>query len=910
MTEGIRDQESGKQGLRDKGLLGRLGEIEMAGYWRAIVGRAFRRGELAQEMEEELREHIALRADDLERRGMNRAEAERRARVEFGARERIREESYAAMGGSLLDTMWSDVRFAVRVLAKSRGFAVAAIVTLALAIGANAVVFGVMDALLLHTLNVPHAKNLYGTEFGADPEFQSYPNYADLRDNNHSFVDLAAFNFSLGTAIDPGNDPQGASGFATTGNYFTVLDIHPFLGRLYTPEDLHGTGSAPYLVLSYGYWHARFHDDREVIGRVVRVNKHPFTILGVTPPEFAGTLMFVSPDFFMPIVEQEVIGGNSLTDRARSDAIFETFGHLKPGVTPGQAEADANRVAAALAKAYPKEFDSKHVVLGRTGLTSFRGPVHGFVAALTGLALMILLAACANLGGLFAAHAADRAKEVALRLALGSTRRRILRQLMTEAVLLSLAGGALGVLVGMPLLRRLSTWHPFPGAPVHIPVTMDARIYAVALVLAIVSGFLFGIVPVRQVMRAHPYEVVKAGSTSRAGRKVTVRDVLLVVQIALCALLVTASLVAVRGLVHSVNASFGFDPRNVMAAGVNLADAGYEGAQIPRFDRRMIDALAAIPGVDAVGLVNDYPPLVYTAATREKVFTEQTRDWKPANVAISPYRFNVSPGYLRAAGTELLAGRDFTWNDDKGALPPALVNRQFAVRMFGSVNGAMGGHFRIGDGTLAEIVGVVEDGKYLSLTEDQEPAIFMPSMLSNDPACYLIVRSKRDPQQLAALMRLNLRRLDAGLPVDIQSFNQLLEVVQFPARVATMALGTLGLIGAVLSIAGIFGMAAYSVSRRLKELGIRVALGARRREVLGAALGRAARMLAAGSAAGLALGVLASRVLSYIVYQATPRDPLVLAGVVAAMALLGLIATWIPAQRALRVDPMALLRED
>ncbi|HWE83812.1 MAG TPA: ABC transporter permease [Terracidiphilus sp.] len=877
---------------------------------RSVITQIFGRDNVAEDMQEELRAHIEMRADDLVQRGMNRAEAERRARVEFGARERYREESYAAMGGGFLDILWSDLRFAARVLAKSRGFAFAAMVTLALAIGANAVVFGVMDALLLHTLNVPNSKGLYGTEYGTDQQFQSYPNYVELRDGMHSFVDLAAFNFTLGTAIDTGNDPQVASGFSTTGNYFTVLDIHPYLGRLYTPEDLHGTGSAPYLVLSYGYWHARFQDDRGVIGRVVRVNKHPFTVIGITPPEFAGTLMFVSPDFFMPIVEQEVIGGNSLTDRANTQALFETFGHLKPGVTREQAEADANRVAAALAKVYPKEIEARHVVLGRTGLTSFGPSVRGFVAALMGLAVMILLAACANLGGLFAAHAADRAKEVALRLALGSTRRRIMRQLMTEAVLISLGGGTLGVLAGMPLLRRLSTWHPFPGAPLHIPVTVDARIYAVALVLAVVSGCLFGIVPVRQVMRAHPYEVVKAGSARRAGRKFTVRDVLLVVQIALCAVLVTASLVAVRGLVRSVNASYGFDPRDAMTAGINLADAGYTGAQIPRFNRRMIDALAAISGVDAVGLVNNYPPLVYTAAFREKVFTEQTRDLKLANVAITPFRFNVSPGYLRAAGTALLAGRDFTWNDDKGALVPTLANRQFAAQMFGSVNGAIGRHFRIGDGTLTEIVGVVEDGKYLALTEAREPAIFMPSMLYDAPQSYLMVRSKRDPQQLATLMRFNLRLLDAGLPVDIQSWNQLLEVVQFPARVATMALGALGIIGAVLSITGIFGMAAYSVSKRMKELGIRVALGARRREVLGAALGRAVRLLAAGSAAGLVLGVLASRVLSYIVYQATPRDPLVLAGVVAAMAMLGLVATWIPAQRALRVDPMTLLREE
>jgi predicted permease len=870
----------------------------------------FRQSQVRADLDEELLFHISLRADDLERSGLPRAEAERRARIEFGARERYKEESREALGGHFMQTLLQDVRLALRVLRKSRGFAFAAIVTLALAIGANAVVFGVMDALLLHTIDVPDAKNLYGTEYGADPSFQSYPSYVDLRDRNQSFQDLAAFNMNLGLVLDSGHDPKSANAFATTGNYFTVLDLQPYLGRFYTAADEHGPGSAPFMILTYAYWHARFQDDRSIIGRVVSVNKHPFTVLGVAPRGFGGTLMFVSPDFFIPIVEQETLGGNSLTDRANVAALFETFGHLKPGVSPQQAEADVNRVATELAKAYPKEFEDKHVVIGRTGLTSFRGPVDGFVAALTALAALILLAACANLGGLFAAHASDRAKEVALRLALGSTRRRILRQLMTEALLLALGGGALGVLVGMPLLHRLSTWRPFAGTPLHIPVTMDARIYAVALLLALISGFLFGIVPVRLVMRAHPYEVIKAGSTSVAGRKITVRDFLLVVQIAICALLVTSSLVAVRGLVRSVNASYGFQPRNTLLAGVNLASAGYSGKQIPQFDRRVIDAMKEIPGVEAVGLVNNYPPLVYTAAFRENVFTEQTRDLSTSNAALQPFRFDVSPEYLKAAGTALLAGRDLAWTDDKVAPIPALANRLFVLRMFGSTSGALGKRFRTSDGKLAQVVGIVEDGKYQALTEDQAPAILLPSMPNPDPQCYLIVRSKRDPEQLQKLMRAKLRELDAGLSVDIQSWNQLLDVVHFPAKVATMALGVLGAMGAILSITGIFGMAAYSVSRRLKEFGIRVALGARRTAVLESALGRAVRLLAIGSALGLVLGLLATRVLASIVYQATPRDPIVLTGVVIAMSLLGLLATWIPAQRALRVDPMILLREE
>jgi ABC-type antimicrobial peptide transport system permease subunit len=347
-----------------------------------------------------------------------------------------------------------------------------------------------------------------------------------------------------------------------------------------------------------------------------------------------------------------------------------------------------------------------------------------------------------------------------------------------------------------------------------------------------------------------------------------------------------------------------------MLAGVNLATVGYSGKQIPQFNRRMLDAMAAIPGVEGVGLVNNYPPLVYTAAFREKVFTEQTRDLTASRVALSPFRFNVSPGYLKAAGTRLLAGRDFTWRDDKSALVPALANQQFVSQMFGSKNGALGRRFRISDGTLVEIVGIVEDGKYLSLTEDKEPAILMPSMLYDDPQSYVVVRSKRDLEQLQKLMRAKLRELDAGLPVDIQSWNQLLEVVQFPAKVATMALGVLGAMGAILSITGIFGMAAYSVSRRMRELGIRMALGAKRSQVLSTALGRAVKLLACGSVAGLVLGLLATRVLASIVYLATPGDPLVMAGVVLAMALLGALATWIPAQRALSINPIILLREE
>ncbi len=393
----------------------------------------FHRSPHTDEMDEELRSHMQLRADDLERSGLDRAQAERQARIEFGGRERYKEECYEAIGSHFFETLSQDIRFALRVLRKSPGFTFAALITLALAIGANAVVFGIMDGLLLRPLNVPQWDSLWGTMYGENTAWQSYPNYIDLRDRNHSFEDLAAFNMVF-VGLDTGKDPSVFNGFATSGNYFDVLRLEPYLGKFFHASDEHGPNSAPYIVLSYGYWHSRFHEDPGVIGRVVRLNKHPFTIIGVAPPTFQGTLVFVSPDFYMPIVNEEQVTTEGVLHARGSDrAVFEALGHLKQGVTPAQAVADVNAVGEYLEKTYPKEVARGKTSLAHEGLTSFGGPVKAFVAGLMLLAGLILLAACANLGSLFAAHTADRSREVALRLALGSSRGRILRQLFDRS---------------------------------------------------------------------------------------------------------------------------------------------------------------------------------------------------------------------------------------------------------------------------------------------------------------------------------------------------------------------------------------------------------------------------------------------------------------------------------------------
>ena len=406
---------------------------------------------------------------------MSLKEAEQQARAAFGNRTLLEQRSRDVWQWPTLESIAADVRFALRQLRKSPGFTIAAVLTLALAIGANAVVFGIMDGLVLRPLNVPQSESLYGTHYGDNLAWQSYPNYIDLRDRNRSFEDLAAFNMVLGVGFDAGKDPIAANGFATTGNYFDVLRIHPYLGRLFHASDEHGPNSAPYVVLTYAYWHSRFHDDPGVVGRIVQLDKHPFTIIGVAPPEFQGTIMFLAPDFFMPIVNEEQMGAPSLTTRATEHAVFEALGHLKPGVTPAQAVADVDAVSGYLEKTYPREIVHHGTELSREGLTAFGPAVRAFVAGLMVLSGLILLAACANLGSLFAARAADRSREVALRLALGSSRKRILRGLLTEALLISLAGGAAGLLVSFMLLRRMSIWQPIPAVPLHLPVTPDAN---------------------------------------------------------------------------------------------------------------------------------------------------------------------------------------------------------------------------------------------------------------------------------------------------------------------------------------------------------------------------------------------------------------------------------------------------
>jgi predicted permease len=803
--------------------------------------------------------------------------------------------------------MPADLKFAWRRLLKSPSFAITAVLTLALGIGANAVVFSVLNALVLHTIHVPNAQRFFSIE-EAKQSLNSYPDYLDVRDRNRSFDGVLAFNFGQ-VGLATGGEPVQIWLYEASGNYFDTLGTKPYLGRFFHSTDEHGPNSSPYVVLSYGFWRSHFLGDPGVIGRVVQVNKHPFTVLGVAEPGFRGTELFFSPALWVPLVNQEQIEGFDFL-KQRTGRSFWLVGRLKPNVTAAQAEADLHSIATFLSSTYPKDDDGVTFSLARSGLLGnmLGQPVRAFVTGLMLLAGLILLAACANLGSLFAARAADRSREIALRLALGSTRRNVLRQLLVESILVALIGGVVGIAGGVVLLRGLNAWQPLPSIPINLPVRPDLLTYLVALLLALASGFLFGLVPVRQVLRANPWQVVKTGSTTAtSGRWLNTRDVLLVVQIALCAVLVTSSLVAVRGLLRSLHSNLGFQPQDALVVSTDLNMAGYRGDQVPMMQQRMLDAVAKVPGVASAGFI-DYLPLGL-GWNDTPVYGSNTTDLRESNKIAESTTYGVSPGYFQASGVTLLAGRNINLRDDGKAPRVAVVNREFAREVFGSVTQAVGAYFKVHDGQRIEVTGVVEKGKYKTLTEDPRPVFFVPLLQVPSTATALVVRSTGDPLSLAGNVHDAIRGLDAALPATIMTWERSLDSALFAARMATISLGVLGVLGAMLAVTGIFGMASYSVSKRLRELGIRVALGAQRKEVLQAALGRTFRLLATGAVAGLLLGLAATRVLSYIVYQATPRDPAVLTGVILTMLLLGLLAAYAPARRALSIDPVILLRD-
>jgi len=805
-----------------------------------------------------------------------------------------------------MNTLLQDLRYAVRMLLKNPGFTLIAVLTLALGIGANTVVFSVLNALLLRPLAVERPNELAFLESQNGPS-QSFPNYKDLRDRNRTFAGLIGYRIAP-MELETHERADRIWGYLATGNYFDVLGVQPALGRFFKQgDDLH-PGDSPYAVLSYSAWQSRFGADAAIVGKTIRINRQPFTVLGVAPRDFHGTEIFYWPEVWVPMMmEPRIEVGNAWLDNRMTWNTW-VIGRLKPGATPAQAEADLNTIAAELTLQYPKENDRLHFRLSKPGLIGdlVGAPAKAFTFGLLLLAALVLLAACTNLASMLTARATDRQREFAIRLAVGADRGRVLRQLLTETLLLCLAGGGAGLLLATVLTDALSRWRAPMDFPMQYDISLDWRVFVFAAAGSLVAGGLFGSAPAWRASKSDPNMVLRGASATWGRSRLAFRDVLVVIQVALCFVLVSASLLSLRGLQQALKMNLGFAPQHVSVVAFELGLAGYSEDRGRDFQRQALEVIQRLPGVQSAAYSNSLPLSIDQSNTG--VFPADKTDPQPSDRIPIVY-YQVSPDFFATLGTKLLRGREFTWHDDRNAPQVAIVNVAFAKRVLHTEN-AVGQRFRGGRSwPFTEVIGVVEDGKYQTLTESQQPVAFWSILQSYNSTTNLEVRSSLPPMQMLGEIRQAIARLDPELPLyGAGPLEEMLGVAFLPTRAAALALSFFGVLAIVLAATGIHGLAAYAVSRRTREIGVRMALGAQPLQVLRLVLGKTTLLLAFGSVVGLTLALAAGQVIASVVYGAHSRDPLVLLSVLASVALIAFSAAWSPARRATRVDPLVALR--
>ncbi len=683
--------------------------------WKALL----RRKQWEQDLQDEMREHIRQRTGHLIASGVPAEEAERRARLEFGSPNSIRENCREAHGLRWPVELLQDLRYGLRVLSHSRGFAAIAIISLALGVGANSVVFSAINALLLRPFPIPEPDRIYSVNRNGNPT-NSFPNYREIRDRNRIFDGVFAYRIAP-MSLENGGNAQRVWGYLVTGNYFETLQVHPVLGRFFGPaEDVHENAS-PYAVLSYDCWRNRFGADPAIAGKKVHINSGMYTVLGIAPQGFHGSEAFYWPEMWLPMTMQPQIEGRSwLNERNEYDAWIA--GRLKHGVTARQADAGLSLIGASLVRQYAGN-EGIHLTVSRAGFAGSLGrdPMQAFAGGVMLLAALVLLAACANLASMVSARVADRQREFAVRLSIGASRGRILRQLLAEAALLSVLGGTTGFGLAAAALHFISLWKAPLDFPAAFQIPADWSVFGFAFAVALVTGLVFGILPARIVWKTDPHQSLRGASANTISRRWAMRDLLLATQVALCCLLVTASFVSLRGMLRSLRMPLGFHPQSLSMLGYDLGLAGYDKTKGEHFHEQLKAAVSALPGIESAAYASSVPLSIDQSSTT--LFAENTTDFRNKNAVSAGYYF-VSPAYFRTMQTRLLAGREFTYQDNQNAPDVIILNQSAARRLLGSGNW-IGRHVRFGrKEPLTEVVGVVEDGKYETLTEDPKLVIF------------------------------------------------------------------------------------------------------------------------------------------------------------------------------------------
>jgi putative ABC transport system permease protein len=813
----------------------------------------------------------------------------------------------------MMDSLLQDLKLALRALVRNPGFASLSVVTLAVGIGANATLFTWMNAVLLEPLPGTRAPlqltEVLGTSRSEAHISMSYPDYRDLRDGSRSFSGVVAANEQPASlAID--GEPERIWTQIVSGNFFEVLGVPAYLGRTLRPEDDQVPGRDAVIVLGHGLWQRRFGSDAGVVGRKVKLNGHAFTVVGVAPPEFRGSIIGLTFEAWMPMAMQQALvpGGDRL--QSRGQRWLDVLARRAPGVTIGQARAELDAKATQLGRDFPAT--NEGVGLAAYGIDqSPRGAVKALspVFAVLGVAVgLILLIACANVANLLLARAAGRRREIALRQALGASRSRLVRLLLTESAVLALLAGTLGVLLAYWSAGLLLAFVPAADFPVGLELGVDRRALAFASLLTVLTAVVFGLAPALRGSRPDLVDSLKesgAGSVGGRGRA-PFRHGLVVTQVALSLVLLTSAGLLLRSLGALRSLDPGFDGRNVLLGSLDLFGNGYGPERGRRFVRELLTATRALPGVESATVARRVP-LSFGGTSSRGIVVEGYAP-PPKESAWAVYN-QVGPSYCATLRIPLVAGRDLTDADDERA-PRVLLVGETMARRYWPGGDAVGGRLRLDD-TWHTVVGVAKDIRYRRFDEKPEPVMYLPLLQSWSDAFTLHVRARRDAASLAPAVRSVAAALDAALPLyAVRTLEESMKAASVGQRLAGSLVSAFGVVALFLAAVGLYGVLQNAVAERMNEIGIRMALGGARPHILGLVLHPALRLAGLGIGLGLLGSAGLARVMATLLFGVSPLDPFTLASVALLMLLVSLAATALPALRATRVDPALALRKE
>ena len=810
-----------------------------------------------------------------------------------------------------LEMITQDLRYGWRLMVRKPAFTAVAVLTLGLGIGANVTMFSWVQSTMQRQMHgVPNGSRLVAlnvtTRTRSDLSF-SYPDFVDYRQRRPASIeDLIAFTLAP-MNLRTGGDAHRVFGQIVSGNFFDALGVHPILGRTFLPHEDRTPDAHPVVVLSHNFWQRRFAGDPAILGRPLTLNGRAFTVIGVGPPGFRGTEPYLNLDLFVPMMMQSsVVTGDRL--HARDHSWLEVMAMVKPGVSIGRAQADLSLVASALAAAYPDDEGHGVKVYALWQAPASGGPsVTALMAIELGVAGVILLIACANVGNLLLARAAGRQRETAVRLTLGASRRRLIQQLLTESVLLAIAGGICGVAVAS-WTKDLIVWF-IPPAPLPIDMNpkLDLPVLAYAAAVTAASVIAFGLMPALQGASSIGTALKESASAVTAPtRRARLRQTLVVAQVALSLVLLVSAGLFVRTLQNAQAVDPGFSTRSGVLASIDLLPAGYDEARGRAFLRDAVARVRELPGVDAASLASRVP-LGFGGGSS---FYATIDGYAPAaNEEITLYYARVGSDYLKTMGIPLVAGREFTDRDTAQTRDVAIVNETIVRRYFAG-RSPIGGRIRFGERTI-EIVGVARDGKYSQITEAPRSFLYLPVQQFYRADTVLHVKTRGNPADVVPRLHEAFRTLDANVPLfDVRTIADHLEIAVFLQRMIAGLLGAFGALALVLATVGLYGVIAAIAVQRTPEIGMRMALGATRGDIVSLILRQGLGMALAGVGIGLAAAFGVARLFRTLLVGVSATDGVSFAGTAALLVLVALAASYLPARRAARVDPLAALRHE